>query len=662
MSAPTGTTSTFGYVTEPLPLPPLPTDRGSTGPVTRRTTRRLVAWVMVWLAATTVAAWLLDGRAQTFVLGLTLPGGGFLAHLGGGAGTTIVHLLLFVLSVLLTVIAYLSWVGTGNLVGVPVVVVLMAGFATLMGTGGHHMVMWDGARVLVPALAVATLLVIWLLVARDHAAAVARRPQVNAMLDRVRPTTAVTVVDDAGLPVVEEMTPETLALQRFVLDRALQPVETFDGYDKLDQFREGAPRYQTCLSSYALSVSAYAHTPAFRGYVAEGQRRFGLKMQDHHVWGYWRVENLWGRLHQDPNPVAVNNNIMWTGWYAGMLGMLESASGVGTFSEPGGVTLRHPRGKEYVYDYAGLCDNLYDNFTASAFTLWPCEPGWTYPMCNNFGAIGLIAHDRMHGTDYWSRVVDDYRRRLEDEFVTADGKVVALRHTYMGLGVTPMNSTMPAAMVSLYMSAVFPDLAARTWAIARDRAVRFGDDGIEVDLALWDLIDFGNYKPSRFTSYAMIAAAAREVGDHEVADALLAKLQDVHPLVVEDGVGHFDGRSVGAHATVLMASGIRPHGLHDLVQVGMPDPWRHGPLLDDVVYPDVLVARAVSDGADLSLTLDPGRAGGLRSSVGVTQLRPGSAYRVDGGVEERVVADADGAARVTVDLPGRTRVRLVPEV
>jgi hypothetical protein len=122
------------------------------------------------------------------------------------------------------------------------------------------------------------------------------------------------------------MTPETLALQRFVLDRALQPVEAFDGYDKLDQFREGAPRYQTCLSSYALSVSAYAHTPAFRGYVAEGQRRFGLKMQDHHVWGYWRVENLWGRLHQDPNPVAVNNNIMWTGWYAGMLGMLESAS------------------------------------------------------------------------------------------------------------------------------------------------------------------------------------------------------------------------------------------------------------------------------------------------------------------------------------------------
>jgi hypothetical protein len=111
-----------------------------------------------------------------------------------------------------------------------------------------------------------------------------------------------------------------------------------------------------------------------------------------------------------------------------------------------------------------------------------------------------------------------------------------------------------------------------------------------------------------------------------------------------------------------MASGIRPHGLHDLVQVGMPDPWRHGPLLDDVVYPDVLVARAVSDGADLSLTLDPGRAGGLRSTLGVTQLRPGSAYRVDGGVEERVVADADGAARVTVDLPGRTRVRLVPEV
>jgi len=470
----------------------------------------------------------------------------------------------------------------------------------------------------------------------------------------------VTAVDQHGLPMVEELTPEALALQRFLLDRALQPVEQFNGFDELDQFREGAPRYQISFSSYALSVGSYAHTPAFRGYMTEAQRRFGLKMQDHHVWGYWRLENFWGRLHLDPDPVAKNNNIMWTGYYAALIGMAETANREVQFSRPGSIDLHHPRGKTFTYDYAALCDNLVGNFQGTDYTLFPCEPGWTYPVCNNYGAIGLICHDRLHGTDYWSRVADTYRRRLESEFIRPDGNIVSIRHTYLGLGVTPLTSPMPIALAAYYLNAMFPDIARRSYEIVRDPAFRFGDDGIDVNFGLWDKIDFGNYRPSLLASYAVLAGTAREHGDDEVADALIARLDQTQPLVVEDGVGHYEGRSMGAHSTLYLARAGRANALHDLVQVGMPEPWRSGPVLEDATYPDVLVARAVSDGADLSLTLDPGRAAGLRTTIGVGQLRPGTRYTSTGAVEHAVVAGPDGTARLTIDLPGRTRVRLVP--
>jgi hypothetical protein len=91
----------------------------------------------------------------------------------------------------------------------------------------------------------------------------------------------------------------------------------------------------------------------------------------------------------------------------------------------------------------------------------------------------------------------------------------------------------------------------------------------------------------------------------------------------------------------------------------MPERFRSGPLLDDVEYPQVLVARAVSDGRALEAVLYPGDRQG-RQSLGLSQLRPGSLYRCEGSVAPEVVADAAGTARVMVDLDGRTEFRLCP--
>lgn len=53
---------------------------------------------------------------------------------------------------------------------------------------------------------------------------------------------------------------------------ALQPLDSFAGFTKIDQFREAATRYQLNALSYSLSMAQFTRTPAFTGYLAEAQR------------------------------------------------------------------------------------------------------------------------------------------------------------------------------------------------------------------------------------------------------------------------------------------------------------------------------------------------------------------------------------------------------
>ena len=82
-------------------------------------------------------------------------------------------------------------------------------------------------------------------------------------------------------------------------------------------------------------------------------------------------------------------------------------------------------------------------------------------------------------------------------------------------------------------------------------------------------------------------------------------------------------------------------------------------MLAQAAYPEVLVARAVTDGTVLDLTLRPGNGGG-RTVLGVERLVPQQGYFVTGAVDDTVIADDDGCALVTVDLDDRREVFLRP--
>lgn len=641
-----------GYASTGLRVPLISLSKTLQGAVTQARLQR--TW-RLWLASFVLGlACIVLGQTSVQALGLSLliPGAGFLLHATGSAADIALYAGLFVGTVFAVLLSAFIWVATGN------ILLLLAVWlgSTVWTTQVSHDT-WSGATLLVPVLVLAFAL--WRRRAGQANAKRLRseRDQINVYL---KP--AMTVVTQrhavSGLPLVEEMKAESLPLMRFLLDRALQPVDEFNGFDRIDEFREAAKRYQICINSYSLSNQFYSHMPAFRGYLHEAQQRMSLKMQDHRVWSYWALENFWGNLKLDANPMP-HDNIMYTGWYGSLLAMNMSNFSDQTFNQPGSIRLAHPSGRVYSYNFSQMCEIMAQNFRKSDFCLFPCEPRWIYPMCNNFGGLALKTHDRLFGTDYWSGIEDQYRQKLEDEFITVNGRITAIRDYRTGMTIPGLTSAMADAAAAYYMNPLFPDLARRSWEVIRHELVDIRGGVLNLKTNGWDNIDFGNYKLSKISTYALIACAAREMGDIEAADLLLARLDDEYPSEIINGVQHYAGASTGAHSVIHGARNMRPNAIHDMINVGMPRPWAEGPLLDKVSYPDVLVSKAVSDGRALDIVLHHGLEGG-RQSIGLAQLRAGGRYRVTGALNTEFVADARGESSLLVDVHGRTPLFVSP--
>ena len=642
----------YGYPDQARQVPLLDSDKTVLGVVTSARLRTTLAKYMVLFLIGNALAWLSNPHLAAFGLGLTFPGAGFLLYATGDWLSLLAHVGLFIGTVFAFIVSLFLWVATGNLIAP---VLIWVGSALYAGSMSHHHY-WQLAPYVVPSMIV--LMGVFIFFRHQSRAQYlnSERDRINGYLQEK--STVVSTIDHKGLPIIEALPESSAPLMRFILDRALQPIDTFHGFDRIDEFREAAKRYQLCNSSYALSLLQYNHTPAFRGYVSEAQQNLALKMQDHRCWSYWRYENLWGNLKSNPDPMAFDN-IMYYGWYGAMLGMSASNEDNHQFSEPGSISLKHPNGQVFEYSFHDICEIIFNNFKKSEFCLFPCEPRWIYPMCNNFGAVSLMLHDRLYGTNYWTQIGERYIQSLDDEFITLDGRVLAIRDYRTGLTVPGLTSSMADAAAAYFMNPVAPDLARRSWEILRHDFIKRSKDDIHLQTNGWDNIDFGNYRRSKVTTYGLIAAAAKEVGDTEVSDLILNKLDTIHPSQVVEGIEHYQGASVSAHAVIFCARNMRPNGLHDLINVGVPKPWREGPVLDKAEYPNVLVTKAVSDGQALDLKLMPGAKPQV-NTLGLAQLKPNSMYRVSGAIERHIKADQQGRAELDVVLDKSKQVVIAP--
>lgn len=434
---------------------------------------------------------------------------------------------------------------------------------------------------------------------------------------------------------------------RFLLDRALQPKERFDGFEWFDQFQTAAVRYQINFCGYALSMAQFSHLPALRGYLHDAQHNLIEKLADHRVWKYWAIENLWGNLRHNPDP-AVRENIMYTGFAALQMALHEKAQdSPALYAAPDSLRLRHPSGKVFPHSLPSLIAGLQRENSRRDFHLVACEPNWIYPLCNTIGAAAL----RAAAPAAWSAQKDIFKERLEQEFIDTAGAFVPCRSVYTGFALPDIGGIMPQAMPCFFLNALLPDIALRQWLVLRRRMLH----GKELNRRAFWPIDTGNYRFSRAAAYAATALAAAELGDAEIKALCLSALDEECPMRDEDGYFYRPKASVWAHAVEFLARMTPENGFRKLIC----DPAsRPGPVIDSAEYRGVLFAGAHPINGGLSFTATK-RNEAETTEIGFSGLVPHTPYRLEGTGGVRIVSGADGRALWRMTEGGQQKYTLV---
>ncbi|KTQ91797.1 hypothetical protein NS226_15490 [Aureimonas ureilytica] len=199
-----------------------------------RVGRSLLVIGALWSGAGLLSA--TDAPAlQAFGLGLAFPGGGF--SLCGGLGSQIDTTALGMGGAVAATfgLALFLWFATGNLFAPPLVWLASAiGAAAYAVTHGCLSAesAWLPALGLASGIALAGLGVSY------------RRPYAGppAPIPPAKLWHGLPAAPEPSLP--PDLSDSDLARLRFLLDRALQPLDSFDGFERLDPFQSAALRYQ----------------------------------------------------------------------------------------------------------------------------------------------------------------------------------------------------------------------------------------------------------------------------------------------------------------------------------------------------------------------------------------------------------------------------------
>lgn len=627
-----------------LAVPLLPERPARMGPRTRRLVLRTAAIVAV--AELAGLALVLAGGPRATALGASLafPGGGLLV-----VGAPV----LFVVALALVCLSIVLWWGISAIWGLPAVWVLSAAVAVALAGGTE----WSWA---VPvSFALAALAIGALVWSFEHRFRT-KRARIPAINQHLRAA-------EAPAPATRWRAPDDLdaELQRWSYELALQPLDSFDGFEWGEQFHGGTcVRYQLNYLGWALSQYAVNHLPNAPTEIEQVLRNLMLKQTDLRVWGYWRTLNVIGNFDANPDPL-VRDNIMFSGFTGDQLNLYEAATGSTYFDQPGSLTFVWRDGRTFSYDHHTWMAEVRKNFDAADTTFFPCEPGWAFAACNTIGAQALLGYEVLHGRPLWTDLADRWRRTLDEEYALPDGNYANIRCTRTGLswdtGETPGGEYLVTG--SNGFVDVAPDLAARGRAIATRGLVEklapvraaLVDHGAPLQLP--DEWERNRARRTALNAWTKLIGGARMVGDDDLVDAAIAAA----------------GRQCATGERWPerpVAAGVQNMAIHMIVRWGAPMTTGTlnlrgyvppvGPIVGPVPWPQamVTVARSV-DGVTLDLSVRPvSAAAGDTIELTFSSLRPGARYRLGDAVVE---ADGAGHGRATVVLGSAEGLRLVPE-
>jgi Linalool dehydratase/isomerase len=589
-------------------------------------------------------------HVQALAMGLILPGAGFLALSNSLNNIDFMHVAMALSVLCLFIGSLILWFGTGNAIAPILVWVLSALVSAALAKNGLPQMLTCGsfkinAQWLLNFIVAIGFCLILIAHVYRQIFGKRQRQQANLYLQTTAPNIAKTFVQENKNEILE-FSLEDLKRMRFLLDRALQPIENFEGFEWIDQFQTAAVRYQLNFLGYALSMAQATHCHAFGGYLSDAQRNLIIKQTDYRVWKYWKIENLWGNLKLNADPIA-RDNIMYTGFCAAQIALFHAASGNDYFLQKSSFSPIDEKGKRYPYCFDSLVKKLAAEFKRSDFYLMACEPNWVYSLCNTIGAAAIKAHD----TALWAQHQAPFIKNLEHEFIDYAGRFIPCRSSYTGIAFPTIGGALPQALPCFFQNATMPQIALRQWLLLRRNLIK----NAALNRQYFWRIDTGNYGFSRAAAYAGTALAAIELGDSEVSALCLSALESEYPSIEFNGVIHRDKASVWAHALEFFARSCVKNGFRNLIKKQLKT--SQNPFISQVSYPDVLVAHASYQNGVLKAVFYHGEQPSVQK-IGIANLMPHASYFCDGTQTKQIVADADGNASLAIFINGRTEIKL----
>ena len=188
-----------------------------------------------------------------------------------------------------------------------------------------------------------------------------------------------------------------------------------------------------------------------------------------------------------------------------------------------------------------------------------------------------------------------------------------------------------------------------------------------------DNMDVGNYKSGAGYAYAIFAQCAAEFGETELAHGLLTELETfMHPIVpVPSGSGALmnKGLSLLGSMTTFKARTNKHGDWADLITCAPDEVVLGGPKLDQIPFPQVMVARCHPEGqTGISFVLR-GPAQAQKFVIGFKDLdidRSFSLVRISEGDGRELLVkgirpNAQGVAKVSIDIGDREQLELQAE-
>ncbi|BBY25118.1 linalool dehydratase/isomerase domain-containing protein [Mycobacterium stomatepiae] len=390
------------------------------------------------------------------------------------------------------------------------------------------------------------------------------------------------------------------------------------------------------------------------------------------VWGYWYRQNLlgnWDFVKRRADPIDVPQNIMFSGYLNLQLAMYRKATGDRRFDDAESLVFEWSQRQRFAFDHQKINAITIRNFDQDLF-LWPCEPvlgpgrrrGYVFPYCNTVTVAGIAIMDTVNGTSFGTDIARRVDEVLAAEYTLGANDLAAFMISGIGLSVRRvMSGPGSTAGVAAFIAPLQPDLAWRAWQVLKREWLQTGLYRQPAS-AGQEMPDWASGAKTNAETLASAMHLAYAVGDNrwhaEIWEEATEQLRFTED-PANPGVARFEDASV--HAKGMLAFGGMGHSgaFNDMLTKPRPVQWATGPRLVDVPHPEVLVAKAVSDGHGLDVVVHPGR-NSQRVGLRVDRLRPGGCYQVHGALGGPIMADDLGCAQFTVDLAGRTVIAVRP--